>query len=71
MMSGGQFERLIREGQILAFEPDLFVRAELVFQYLSSYLIKRCLSLFSSLCCHLLSETRLERPLSDRAPRGL
>ena len=49
MMSGGQFERLIRKGQILAFEPDLFVRVELVLWYFTGYPIERRSGLFPSL----------------------
>ena len=48
-MFGGQFERLIRKGQILPLEPDLFVRAELIFWNLSGYPVERCFGLFSSL----------------------
>ena len=49
MTSGGQFERLIREGQILAFEPDLLVWAKLGFWGFSGYLVERRLRLFPSL----------------------
>ena len=52
MTSGGQFEHLIRKGQILAFEPDFLVQAELVLRYLSGHLIERHFRLFPSLCCH-------------------
>ena len=48
MTSRGQFERLIRQGQILAFEPNFFVQAELVFWHLSGYLVERSLCLFPS-----------------------
>ena len=46
MTSGGQLERLIREGQILAFEPDLLIYARLGFWHLSSLLIEGCFRLF-------------------------
>ena len=49
MTSGGQFERLIREGQILAFEPDLLVWAKLSFWYFPGDLVERHFRLLPSL----------------------
>ena len=49
MTSGGQFERLIREGQILALEPDLFTLTKLGFWRPSGFLIECRYRLFSSL----------------------
>ena len=52
MTSRGQFERLIGEGQVLAFEPDLFISAKLVLRYLPGYLVEGRFCLFPSLRCH-------------------
>ena len=49
MTSGGQFERLIRQGQILAFEPDFLIWTELVFWHFLGHLIERRLCLLSAL----------------------
>ena len=53
MTSGGQLERLIREGQILAFEPDFLILVELRFRYLSGHLIEGRFCLLPSLHCQL------------------
>ena len=52
MTSGGQLERLIRQGQILALKPDLFIRAELVLRYLLGYLVERRFRLLPPLRCY-------------------
>ena len=49
MTSGGQFERLIREGQVLALEPDLFALTELGFWCLSGLLVECRFRLLPSL----------------------
>ena len=49
MMLRGQLERLIREGQVLAFEPDLLIHTELVFWHFIGHAVERCLGLFSLL----------------------
>ena len=47
MTSRGQLEHLIRQGQILAFEPDFIVPVELILRYFSGYPVKGRLCLFS------------------------
>ena len=46
MTSRGQFERLIREGEIFAIEPDFIVYVELIFWGYIGHAIKSCFCLF-------------------------
>ena len=56
MTSGGQFMRLIGEGQILGFEPDLISHAILIGGYFPGEAVQRCLRLFLLLKCRFLTE---------------
>jgi hypothetical protein len=55
VMLRGQLERLIREGQILAIEPDLIIYVELVFWGYVGHAVESCFCLLSLLERHFLS----------------
>ena len=55
VMSRGQLERLIRECQIFAIEPDLIIYMELVFGGYIGHAIEGCFRLISLLECRFLS----------------
>jgi hypothetical protein len=58
MTFGGQFARLIRQGQVFRFQPDAVLYFELVLRGVFRYFIQGGLGLFSAL-------PRLFRPFFD------